>query len=82
MTRADTPVFTVAIPGLIVDGSQVARLLVDDLAWTHREFPGFAGDWSCCFPGIQPSGRNHQRGVCARLAGGDRGDRCLCWLAR
>ena len=82
MTRTDTPVFTVAIPGLIFDGSQVARLLVDDLAWTNREFTGFAGDWSCCFPGTQPSGCHHQRGVRACLAGGDRGDRGLCWLAR
>ena len=73
MTRTDTPVFTVAFPGLIFDGSQVARLLVDDLAWTNREFTGFAGDWSCCFPSTQPSGRHHQRGVRPCLAGGDRG---------
>ena len=81
MTRPDTPVFTVAVPGLIFDGSQAARLLVDDLAWTDREFAGFAGDWSGCFPGIEPSGRHHQRGVCARLAGRNRGDRGICWFA-
>ena len=52
MRKTDTPVFTVAIPGLIVDGSQVAWLLVDDLAWNDREFPGIASDWPCSFKAV------------------------------